>query len=446
VYDESVDVRSLSMLFTGSKRIWTYSGIDKTIKQIIIRDNRVLVSFNPTPGCEYTRFQRGIHVFPIEIWVPEGCPSSMQRAPAENPYLKIRYKIVFTMDLVVGDDVLSKDYPTVYNQKDLNMFGDDVASGIPMSVSKSPMGAGGAISATINTMRRGYAQWEDILLNLDINNQSNRKIKYVDVRLEMIATEGKTKPVIRSGVSVHQWHRLLFPYAYAKNRVVNTLIVPLSDVRTILPQSFKDVVNNTEIEYDLVVTLDVPLAKDIVVRLPLKILVSSPLRSLKVIDPILMIPSHRAENWDVTETMNWVKYKLCQPWLASKFEKFGLSGSDLLLATPASMSDFVYNVIGDSVECPVEAKGAALQEILNLYRRFTLPMRLLSALSLRDYIPVFEREEIQADDLYSLTELSLSGKIPIGPRVRILAAIQTLARGGMSAEIALMNTGRMPLC
>ncbi len=96
----------------STKRTWTYVGIDKTVKRVIVRSDRALIAFNPAAtGLEYTRLVRGIHTFPIDIWVPEGCPSSIERAPANNPYLKVHYKIIYNLDVVVGEDKLLKHYP-----------------------------------------------------------------------------------------------------------------------------------------------------------------------------------------------------------------------------------------------------------------------------------------------------------------------------------------------
>ena len=47
VFDDSLDVRYMSLSFQGTRRVWTYVGIDKTFKSVIVRENRMLISFVP---------------------------------------------------------------------------------------------------------------------------------------------------------------------------------------------------------------------------------------------------------------------------------------------------------------------------------------------------------------------------------------------------------------
>ena len=235
------------------------------------------------------------------------------------------------------------------------------------------------------------------------------------------------------------------PYAFPKNRVTNTLVIPLNDIRTNLPQSFRDGINHTEIEYQLVVTVDIPLAPDVIVRLPIKIVVPGPIRSKRMIDPVLQIPTGDAFSWTVLNVKNWIVYKLLLPGLANVLERFALDGSDLLMLEPSSIAGFISQGIADSPDCPPDAKANLIAEVGALYRRFTLSIRLLNAQSLQQYKPLFASEKIEADDLYRLTDLALfNAKVPIGPRIRILKAIEALAQTGAEGEQVLLSTGRMP--
>lgn len=443
VFDEYLDVRFLSFLLSGTKRTWTYLGIDATHKTFIIRDPRAIITFNPESDC--TRLQRGVHTFPLQVWIPEACPSSITRAPVETPYLKVHYKIVYSLDVVVGEDQFIKHQLTVCNPSDMVAETEDILRGIPVSVKVTPTGAFGPVCLTAVTNKQSYAQWEDILITVNVNNGCKKKIKYIEAQLVMIPLEQQTS-VMRvlslPGQVVHSWRRLLFPYCYPKNEVQNTIAFPLSDIRTQLPQSFHD--GSCSISYELRVIADIPLARDAMVRVPVRLLVTSPRRSLRVVDPISLIPIGDPRTWGTRQTAYWVRHKLQLPGLADEFLRLGVNGSDLVMVNIESFQQLV-QAIPDSEPISVENKQALLHGIAALYRQETLPIRLLNALQLKNHVDLFEKQDILGDDLYSLTELNLAQiGVPLGPRQRILAAVRTLQQTGAAGEYELLWTGKMP--
>jgi hypothetical protein len=431
VFDAFLDVRFLSLFFQGTKRTWTYVGIDKTFKTLIIRDNRMLINF--IPGQECTRLNRGIHTFPVDMYIPEQCPSVIEKCPADQPYLKIRYKLRYTLDVVDGVDQNIKHYPLIYNASDVY---PKVNEGPPSAnVTQSPLGAGGPITLRASINKSGYAQWEDILLTLDLNNQSSKKIKSFEVRLTMIATEGSSKPQYSI---INTWNKGLYPFSFPRSEISNTIAIPLSDIRKLLPQSFVN--DKVSISYQITVVADVPGARDVSVVLPIRILVSvsnTRQSSRQLVDPLSLIPKGNPSNWRIFDVAQWIKSKLLFPQFSALFENFGISGSDLLMISPQSFEQFVGSVICDDV-----TKQAFLSQLFYLYRQYTLPRRLLNALSLGTYIQNFEKDEILADDMYMLTEADIrSIQIPLGPTKRIFASIRRLESLGPNAENTLLQTG-----
>jgi hypothetical protein len=344
---------------------------------------------------------------------------------------------------------------TVFNRADLENCPEDAVPGAPVTVSRSPLGAGGTITATIATNKRAYAQWEDILLSLNVDNQTIQKIKRITAQLFMIPKEQRTSLLTgadkskNAGICMHTWERMLFPYAYPKNRVANTVVLPLPDIRSKLPQTFTDNTTNCEISYELRITVDIPLARDVLVHIPIRILCSSPTRSLKVVDPLQLIPGGNAINWTPTQCSNWIRYKLGSEVMAKKFERFGFTGADFLMAEVQALTSFAKGQISSvstipEANCAEPEMQLVLREIALLNRRFTLPLRLLHALQLQSLVSKFNEEQIEADDLYGLTELALANKVPIGPRLRILRAISSLSSGNREEnESVLLNTGKL---
>ncbi|KAJ8304579.1 hypothetical protein KUTeg_018162, partial [Tegillarca granosa] len=126
---------------------------------------------------------RGDHVFPFNFSLPPNLPSSFER---NHGYVRYSIKVKVKRTGLHSDYTLEKPF-TVLHAMDLNL---DPEAFRPAQMQESKMicclcCATGPVTAVFRIDRKGYVPGETILLNAEIQNQSNRRIYNTEVKLRM---------------------------------------------------------------------------------------------------------------------------------------------------------------------------------------------------------------------------------------------------------------------
>uniref|UniRef100_A0A3Q0T144 Arrestin C-terminal-like domain-containing protein n=1 Tax=Amphilophus citrinellus TaxID=61819 RepID=A0A3Q0T144_AMPCI len=263
VVEVSGETKVQSLIFRAQGRakvVWTeHYGQNQThvywsnedyydVKQDILRKSR----------------QVGRHVFPFSFRIPNGrLPSTYKGAHGKiihkvkaelkqsmrlTKKAKVHFQFVSKADMGIPG-LLEPQY--AFKDKSVGVFGS------------------GKVSVDVHTKQMGYMQGEAIVVTLEINNNSKRSVKPKFILYE-------------KNSFFAQGHRKLYMHDILKEKA--EAIEGSSGRKTVtkvinIPRDLPPSILNSSIiklEYRLKVTLDVPMLRDPVIKLPLVIMLSSP--------------------------------------------------------------------------------------------------------------------------------------------------------------------------
>jgi len=256
VAEPLIMIRSLFVKFAGK------SFMDGR-KERLVKEVQGLLSI---PVGERLTLRKGLHAFPFYIPVPKGVPTS-----TSTPELRVQYTLKCEADVVDKDDFLQRLGVHVLSLKD-TVHGK-VEDETVHHTKTTPIGATGPLDMTVKC-RSWYRIGEDIELWITLDNRCGRHVKSVDVELVREKELRKRKLTTPDRTTLFKWSKKLNPTAYTNTRVDAFVVAEQSDMRSEVDPSF--LTEQFELRYLLRVTADVPGARDVSLKIPVKLLLPVP--------------------------------------------------------------------------------------------------------------------------------------------------------------------------
>lgn len=274
-------IRDMKIVFSGEARtFWTVVVSNHTSStiylysdtEVFFRTMRVLRS-SDDDECGQV-LTAGVHKFPFEFQLPtDGCPSSFQsEALGEG---SIRYWLTATISQPTSTATSTVERDIIVNEiVDINL--PHLIQPLSSSNEKTVCClwcASGPISLSVTTDRRGYSTGESIAISIKAKNSSRRRVSVVRASLKQKATlyaKGRTYACSQPAERVEEKliQRIERPGIEPGSTctwVNEPLIIPLTTTPTI--SSCRIV----KLSYTLTVTLAIPYAKDLHVKIPITV-------------------------------------------------------------------------------------------------------------------------------------------------------------------------------
>lgn len=374
-------------------------------------------------GADRVHLGKGKHLFPVKIQLPASLPTSFEVRGRDSA---IRYSLFVEVDLVNQTDMTEKRYITIVNPEDLSVSVSDEGNQ-ERTVSKSPMGAGGPVEMTVSMAKSGASMDEDLEVNCQIRNSSNRTIKDVTCELRRyVYVNGIAEDM--NGDGIHEWDLKLHPRLVSGASTTTRLVCELDQMSVAgacTPISYKR--GKYEAMYKLRVRVNMPNARDIYTDLPVRICAQNPKRPLPAWkeQPTLKqlaarLPAH-PRDWTPRDVQAWIEEHVgLGDVLLPTFQLLELEGIDLLGLRPDAYTTIAVTA-GQGPDV-AEALRVAVDNLLDKHLR---PIRILEILGLADYAPEFASARIQAEDLRYLHMGDLRSMMPLGPARKVFEYLRS---------------------
>eukprot|EP00762_Andalucia_godoyi_P005423 ANDGO_08455.mRNA.1 Arrestin domain-containing protein C len=350
-------------------------------------------------------FGMGHHVIPFQVWLPESLPSSV----SFEDVVKVKYSMKLSADIVNMPDVELRIPVRIINPA------DTVGHSAPQVVelSKSPMGAGGTVSAKITVPRSSFAPGEEFEVHVEMSNQTSRKIKRLNFhlrRLTSLTSFSGDRDVVLSST------KKFYPRVPSNNTTRQTFVVEIPKSLE-SPHSLSR--GKLKLSYVMRIVIDIPLAHDAYVDIPVTLLIPdakkliAPAQATATATGPATAASHALDTsplkWDHRQVSAWIAERAGCPVIAAVLSESMLNGRDFLsvksdlwpeVVPLAATSCKAVVLNGEQLSAPEVDKFAASHRAL--VHRHLFPRLFLLSLGMGQYVEAMEKEEIGHDELVSL--------------------------------------------
>jgi hypothetical protein len=411
-----IQVRGLWMSFGGSFKgstTWLSS------KEKMIQDKRNILRNDPRSPVT---LKRGRHVFPFQVFLPYPLPSSL----TFKDDVKVRYHLKIEADVVDMPDLCASLPIRVINPED-TQFGIQVTSAEPkvLSIRKSPMNAGGPIEVRLAVPQAGVAPGQEIELDMVVDNQSAQKIKKVEVSLVRLTSCNGNRP---EKDTIFETKKKFFPSVMPKSTVQQHFVIELPKTLD-APHSFAR--NRFEIAHNLVVTLDIPNARDMDLIVPIRLLARLPKFAQPPADLLASGLDQPVMKWSRRMLHTWTLDKLHCPTAALLLLEAGVCPVELTSVE----KDQLRSLLDDLRPTPLCPNGVPAEEkehfvanISELADKYYFPRRFLRSLGMEYYADKFEAEEIYKEQFLKLASV---------PTDTVMQRVDRFVKFGMTTGSAM---------
>jgi len=402
-------------------RSMVVSLIGKTInkgkkKQNLIQDYRDLLISNSTftgiPVESKNTFQRGKHILPFQFYLPKHCLSSV----SIHEY-SVEYTMTLSVDIVNLPDIFLSNRISVVNLEDT--VNKETTSTIEASTSKSPL-TGGSISISIKSPKSSFYPGEEIELDVQVVNNSQKKVKNIDIKVNRLDYEGTNITPTTTNI-VTDTKRLYPPIQ--KGKAHDQLIVVELPFNSSLIHSLS-ISKVMRVEYCLIVSLDIPKCVDLMIKVPISIVLQNPLFAPYLPDSLTSIASipRYIHQWNTDHLISFIMFRKQCPEAVSNNPDFGyykLNGSELMTIEKSNLFTILQSAGPRTNEL--------VDSIYDLIFQIVGVRNFLKDLQISKFISKFEAQDITYDILPSLTCYDLESLgLPIGDIKRFLNKIKDL--------------------
>ncbi|KAF2069167.1 hypothetical protein CYY_009511 [Polysphondylium violaceum] len=406
----SIQIRSMVVTLVGK----TLNKGKK--KQNLIQDYRDLLLSNSTfsgiPLQSKTTFLKGKHIIPFQFYLPKHCLSSV----SIHDY-SVQYIMSLDIDIVNLPDIQLKQNIVVVNLEDT--VNKETTSTIEASTSKSPL-TGGNIGISIKSSKSSFYQGEEIELDVQVVNNSQKKVKNIDIKVNRLDYEGTNITPITTNI-VTDTKRLYPPIQ--KGKAHDQLIVVELPTNSNLIHSLS-ISKVMRVEYSLIVSLDIPKCVDLAIKVPISIVLHDPTHVSPLPDPLSSIASipRYIKDWSPVHFISYIMFrKNCPEAITNNldFNFYKLTGPELMTIEKSNLVS-ILQFAGPRTNELVDSIYDLIYQIVGV-RNF------LKDLQISNFISAFEKQDITFDLLPSLNHNDLTNLgLPIGDVKRFLNKIKEL--------------------
>lgn len=398
-----------------------------TKEELILARCNLLGKMQKEQNRDRLHLEPGKHIFPISVALPSSLPTSAFLREGS-----IKYQVIVEADIVNGNDLVKKQEITIVNPNDLSSFAPRTSL-ITKTNSKSPMGAGGPIEMTATLVKAAASMDEEFEMDLIIKNLSASKtVKKIAVQLRRTVYTNSIPDDI-NGDTVHEWKQRIQPRLIPGEIFRGRIALEMDEIEDVARFACSLRRAKYECVYKLRVKVVLANSTDLYVDLPVRVCAPDPSRPLAVRRrlPSLQqiatcLPTHPAD-WSARMVQAWAE-KNNFGHLQQGLLQFNVTGFDLM-----GLKDEAYVAIANASGHPNES-SIFKASIEGLISAFIASRKMLEELSLRTYLPIFDRHQVLESDLPMLTEKDLwKMDVPAGPRKRIMAYLNNKYRNNQQA-------------
>eukprot|EP01130_Rhizamoeba_saxonica_P001103 TRINITY_DN10978_c0_g1_i1.p1 TRINITY_DN10978_c0_g1~~TRINITY_DN10978_c0_g1_i1.p1 ORF type:complete len:641 (+),score=128.97 TRINITY_DN10978_c0_g1_i1:1973-3895(+) len=206
---------------------------------------------------ERIRLERGKHRFPFKVYISGNCLSSVYNEDAS-----VKYKLYAETDVVYEKKLIAEQKIKVVNMSQ-TLEGYDPKA---VEMKETKRGVSGVLKLVASMNRDCVIPFDDILINLDLENKTRMIVKEVKFKL-MRKVKVQMKKV-QMWDSVVEWERDLRPRKLFPNTDLQQTFV--LEVPKVL-HSF-EMGRSLSVKYILRITVDIPGEIDLTLNVPVKVL------------------------------------------------------------------------------------------------------------------------------------------------------------------------------
>lgn len=342
----------------------------------------------------------GHHVVPFQIWLSEQMPSSI----AFEDVIKVHYTLKLSADIVDSPDCILKVPVRVVNLNDTPYSVAGQGRNGPaqiFDIKKSPLNAGGPISARLTIPRTRLAPGEEFEVMVELENKTSRRIKRMEFELRRI-TSASTYNSDRD--TLLEVKKKFYPYVQS-NCASKQLFVVEIPRNLHSPHSYSR--GKFKLEYVMRVIVDIPLSRDAYVDVPFCLLIPDPKKPVPSMQlnaqPGAFSVDMSPLTWTYLQTMAWIRERASAPNVANALSESILNGREFLSVQSDRWTEIVAAACSS---CKVDVSDEELERFIAAHRglvhRHLFPRSFLQSLGMNQYADAFEQAEIGYDELMTL--------------------------------------------